>query len=116
MKYFDEMTDQHGFHDGEAIPQDAWVHRKLYVEAINAIAGHRGSKVKAVEFDRPGFHNSCMILFQRDTGADTEWDDIMSQVISDLDDAEIETFVHVRASYSKKNFNRLIKQLKGKQT
>jgi hypothetical protein len=63
MKYFDDMTDKCGFGDGGAVPPDAWACRAVYLAALNALAAHKGSAVRAVPFNRPGLHNGCMILF-----------------------------------------------------
>ena len=65
MKYFEDMTTKWGFSDGEAIPSEACVTRKVYVAAINTRAMCLGSEYRAVEWDRWGCHNYCLIMFHR---------------------------------------------------
>lgn len=62
MKYWDEMRSKYGFDDGAAEPSEARLLRKVYVTAVNNIAERRGSQVRVVCYDRPGMHNSCMIV------------------------------------------------------
>ncbi len=61
MKYYEAMTDKYGFDDGGNIPVDAWHCRDAYVAALNEIAERFNSKTRAVIYNRPGVHNSCMI-------------------------------------------------------
>jgi hypothetical protein len=62
MMYWDEMNSKNGFDDGAAVPQEAWTAREVYVRALNAVAAHKGSKVRAIAWDRPGVHNPCLIM------------------------------------------------------
>ena len=62
MMYWDEMNSKNGFDDGAAVPQEAWAAREVYVRALNAVAAHKGSKVRAIAWDRPGVHNPCLIM------------------------------------------------------
>jgi hypothetical protein len=63
MNYWDEMQGKFGFSDGSAIPSDAYEHRSVYIQVINKLAEKYGSKLRAIAYNRPGFHNSCMVLF-----------------------------------------------------
>lgn len=65
MELYDEMDSKYGFNDGADVPFDAYVYRDAYVKTINKIAEQVGSEYRAVEYDRPGFHNPCLILFCR---------------------------------------------------
>ena len=62
MKYWDEMLSKWGFNDGAAQPPDARACRQVYVREINRLAEERHSKVRFFAYDRPGMHNSCMVL------------------------------------------------------
>jgi hypothetical protein len=62
MRYFDDMTDKYGFNDGGSEPDGARTYRRLYVQCLNAIAELRGSPVRAIAYDRPGCHNTCLIM------------------------------------------------------
>ncbi len=65
MRFWDDMQDRRGFADGESTPDGAEVYRAVYVQAVNTLAAQLGSPVRAVAYDRPGFHNGCLILFHR---------------------------------------------------
>ncbi len=62
MQYWGDMNDKYGFNDGQAIPAEAEIARKVYVTALNAVAANKGSKVRAIAWDRPGVHNGCLIV------------------------------------------------------
>jgi hypothetical protein len=61
MMYYDQMRDTYGFGDGDGIPRNAFVHRSLYLTALNHLAKGLGSNVRVVAYDRPGLHNTCML-------------------------------------------------------
>jgi len=68
--YYLEMRNKYGFNDGELVPAEAEVVRSILVEAINAYLGPK-SKVEAYEYDRPGIHNPCLIMYRnKKTGED----------------------------------------------
>ncbi|SMB96775.1 hypothetical protein SAMN00808754_1646 [Thermanaeromonas toyohensis ToBE] len=70
MSYYLEMRSKYGFSDGELVPAEAEVVRSILVEAINAYLGP-DSKVEAYEYDRPGMHNPCLIMYRdKKTGED----------------------------------------------
>lgn len=62
MRYWDDMQDKYSFGDGAAIPAEAELCRSVYVQAVNALAEHKGSMVRAVCYNRPGCHNPILIL------------------------------------------------------
>lgn len=62
MNYYEEMSHKYGFQDGEAVPPDAWAARTVYVRALNVLLARHESQARVVAYDRPGFHNSCMIV------------------------------------------------------
>jgi hypothetical protein len=59
MQYWD---DKYGFNDGGSIPCDADLARRVYVQALNALAERNCSQVRAIAWNRPGLHNRCLIL------------------------------------------------------
>jgi hypothetical protein len=61
MQFWDEMNSKYGFGDGTAIPNEAEMCRAVYVQALNALAEHKKSKVRAVCYNRGGCHNSVLI-------------------------------------------------------
>ena len=62
MKYWDDMTEKYGFNDGASAPADARFARDVYCKVVNALAERKGSNWRVVPFNRPGMHNSCMII------------------------------------------------------
>lgn len=62
MQYWDEMTDKYGFGDGGCEPPDARACREVYVRTLNALLVKHGSDVRVICYDRPGVHNSCLIV------------------------------------------------------
>jgi hypothetical protein len=92
MKYWDEMLDKYGFSDGEAVPDGAAEHRAAYVFAVNAIAEENGSKFRVVDYDRPGCHNWCMIMFEPDTNK--MLDVAMRHAIDSATELGVDDFVH----------------------
>jgi len=63
MKYWEDMCSKYGFGDGDAVPVEAALVRELYVRTVNLVAERNGSSTRAVCYDRPGCHNSVMIIF-----------------------------------------------------
>lgn len=62
MKYWDDMQTKWGFSDGAATPCGIEAYREVYVQAVNYLAAQAGSAVRAEAYDRPGMHNSCLIV------------------------------------------------------
>ena len=62
MRYWDEMESKWGFDDGEDVPEDADMYRRIYVQAVNALAEKHGSEMRAAAYNRPGAHNWCLIM------------------------------------------------------
>ena len=110
MKYFDEMQTKWGFGDGGLVPPDAEACRTVYVEALNQVAAKLGSELRAYAYDRPGMHNTFLILFRgKDAQTDHEElepDEPMNEAIGccnglDLDDL-VEVQVIINAGYQEK--------------
>jgi hypothetical protein len=88
MIYWDDFRDKYGFDDGASVPPDAEAVRSVYVDVLNAIATRRRANCRAVEYDRSGLHNYCMILFRKVEPADAELggpDDVMRAAIDELE-------------------------------
>ncbi len=67
MKYFDDFTDKFGFGDGESLPPDADAYREVLIRTFNRRAEAVRAKVRCIAFNRPGMHNTNMVLFVRAT-------------------------------------------------
>jgi len=63
MKYWEDMCSKQGFSDGNCVPCDAELAREVYVSTVNIVAERNGSNTRAICYNRPGCHNSVMILF-----------------------------------------------------
>jgi len=115
MRYVDEFLDKYGFADGSGEPADAQAVRTACVALLNAIGTRRGSEVKAVEYDRPGVHNSCMIMFADDKGqTDGGPDEAMSDALDELrnlDNELLETAVQVPVAVDTPALERLCAEL-----
>lgn len=81
--YLHEMTTKWGFNDGELVPRDAEAARNVMVKIIAAWLKQNHPDHKVVKYNRPGFHNWCLILFKK--GKD-EWVDPPSEIYSFLAD------------------------------
>ncbi len=129
MKYYEEMRNKYGFDDGGAQPAGVELYREAYILAINAIAEGMNSKVRAMAYDRPGMHNSCMIYFvdatrtpalsaeQLATGIEDHWDcaepdTAMDEAIAAAFDVGVDTYVKTRVTFPQGNRAALIEAAK----
>jgi hypothetical protein len=55
------FRDKYGFGDGDEQEID-YIARKLITRKLNRTAAFKKARIKAVEYDRAGLHNHCMIL------------------------------------------------------
>jgi hypothetical protein len=63
FEMYRNMVSKYGFNDGEAIPFYAEEYREVLVKLLNA-ALPEDYPSEAYAYDRPGIHNSCMILWR----------------------------------------------------
>jgi hypothetical protein len=59
---WEDFTSKWGFNEGASTEDHDYEARALIVAELNEMTGVKAAKIRTVEFDRPGFHNSCMIL------------------------------------------------------
>ena len=62
MRYWDDMQDKWGFSDGDQEPRDAQACRTVYLQAVNHLLELEESAYRYVPYDRPGQHNSCLVV------------------------------------------------------
>ncbi|MEI6166507.1 MAG: hypothetical protein WCS52_04875 [bacterium] len=62
MKYWEDFQTKWGFGDGDSVPPDALMLRQVYVRELNNLLRKRQSAVRLLSYDRPGIHNSLMIV------------------------------------------------------
>lgn len=112
MRFWEDMQSKYGFSDGNAVPDGVEIYREVYIRAVNKLAEQLGSGVRAVAYDRFGFHNWCLILMHPlsdlqaqgideftvhvDIDADTtEADEAMKEAIRQAYELELDSFVEV---------------------
>jgi hypothetical protein len=59
---WDDFTDKFGFQDGAGVEDTDFRARAVLVKKLNDHPVMQKAKITAVEYDRPGMHNPCMIL------------------------------------------------------
>jgi len=59
---WDDFTSTWGFNDGGSIERRDYEARALIVTELNDTTGVKAARIRAVEYDRPGMHNACLIL------------------------------------------------------
>jgi len=60
---WDDFTEKFGFEDGDSLEERDFVARKYLVQMLNVHPAMKGRR--AFAFDRPGVHNSCLIIIVR---------------------------------------------------
>lgn len=71
--WHDDFRNKYGFGDGSTEEERDYLVRALLVKAVNKTPEFKRAKVKAVEYDRPGFHNHCLILLLPANIDEKEW-------------------------------------------
>ena len=61
MALWEDFTDKAGFSDGGSVGEIDFRARRRLVQLINEHPASKAAKITAVEFDRPGMHNVCLI-------------------------------------------------------
>ena len=59
---WDDFRSKFGFGDGATYEDRDFKARGIIVRALNKTAAFKKAKVKAIEYDRAGIHNPCLIL------------------------------------------------------
>lgn len=63
----DDFTSKYGFGDGDQLESRDYAARKILVTMLNAQPEMLSAGIRALEYDRPGLHNRCMILLWKNT-------------------------------------------------
>lgn len=69
----DDFRSKYGFGDGSTYEDRDFKARALIVKAINKLTAFKKAKVKAIEYDRSGMHNPCMVLLISAGVSEREW-------------------------------------------
>jgi len=120
MRFFDEMRTKWGFGDGDATPDGARVYREAYLRVLNALLAKHKSEARLAAYDRPGMHNSVLIIkvtveqfsnmsdediyggeYNFERGVELEDDEAYRTALGDAYDMEIDDFVNVEVKLAK---------------
>ncbi|SRR6266481_4381978 len=63
-----DFTSKYGFRDGEGVTSDDFEARSRLVELLNEHPGMISSGLRALEFNRSGFHNPCLVIVLQRAG------------------------------------------------
>jgi hypothetical protein len=59
---WDDFTDKYGFRDGASVEPRDFEARSTLVAVINDHAAMKAAGLQALEYDRPGLHNPCLVV------------------------------------------------------
>lgn len=59
---WDDFTDKYGFGDGCQLEDRDFAAREVLVRLLNEQPEMMAAKMRAIKYDRPGVHNSCLVL------------------------------------------------------
>ena len=59
---WDDFTDKYGFHDGASVEPRDFEARSTLVEVLNEHEAMKTAGLRALEYDRPGLHNPCLLV------------------------------------------------------
>lgn len=70
---WDDFSQKYGFADGDQLEQRDFEARTTLVQLLNQTPGMQKAKLRAVEYDRPGMHNACLVvILPAEEGLDDE--------------------------------------------
>lgn len=82
---WDDFTDKYGFSEGEMVEERDYLVRTELVRMLNELPAMKAQGFRAVEFDRNGCHNDCIIEIVGPDGTPTDLPDLGEDFyISDL--------------------------------
>jgi hypothetical protein len=59
---WEDFTNKYGFGDGEQVEERDFLARKHLLNLLNDTALFKSRGVRAIGYDRPGMHNSCLVI------------------------------------------------------
>src|SRR5271165_5628815 len=65
---WDDFTDKYGFRDGASVGPRDFEARSTLVEVLNDHAAMKAAGLQALEYDRPGLHNPCLVVVVKGQG------------------------------------------------
>src|SRR5689334_7159905 len=58
---WEDFTSKYGFSDGAAVKPGDFEARSRLVDTLNGHPAMKSAGLRALEYDRPGFRNSCLV-------------------------------------------------------
>src|SRR4029077_12383919 len=65
---WDDFTDKYGFCDGASVEPRDFEARSTLVEVLNDHGAMKAAGLRALEYDRPGLHNPCLVVVVKGYG------------------------------------------------
>jgi len=65
---WDDFTDKYGFRDGASVEPRDFEARSTLVEVLNDHGAMKAAGLQALEYDRPGLHNPCLVVVVKGQG------------------------------------------------
>src|SRR6266478_9550208 len=65
---WDDFTDKYGLRDGASVERRDFQARSSLVEVLNDHAAMKAAGLQALEYDRPGLHNPCLLVLVKGQG------------------------------------------------
>jgi hypothetical protein len=59
---WEDFTNKYGFRDGAGVERRDFAARTKLVEMLNDHEAMKTAGLRALEYDRPGFHNPCLLI------------------------------------------------------
>jgi hypothetical protein len=70
---WEDFTGKYGFSDGAAVDARDFEARSVLVGLLNKHPAMKSARLRALEYDRPGLHNPCLVIVVTEQGeADSE--------------------------------------------
>ena len=68
---WEDFTHKYGFCDGASVESRDFEARSTLVESLNDHRTMKAAGLQALEYDRPGFHNPCLVVVVKGHGKST---------------------------------------------
>ena len=65
---WEDLTHKYGFCDGASVESRDFEARSTLVEVLNDHRAMKAAGLQALEYDRPGFHNPCLVVVVKGHG------------------------------------------------
>ena len=87
---WNDFTTKYGFDDGAQTEGRDYRARDAIVEALNNLPAFKEGNIRAVGYDRPGMHNSCLILLLDMGSGDMTDEELTKRYLTNEDIHEVD--------------------------